>query len=140
MIRSREQKCDHRPKASAVFDLGARVRRHRLALGLSQEALARRAGLSQPHVQMIEAGKRRHPQFRTVERLADALGLPVESLTESPKRKTEMPDRLKEFLSKKKGDVSASEINKLLKAPLVLGFMPSPETYGKLLRLIRLGH
>jgi predicted ATPase/transcriptional regulator with XRE-family HTH domain len=55
--------------------LGALLRRHRLAAGLSQEALAERAGLSLRGVSDLERGARRVPQRATVRLLVGALGL-----------------------------------------------------------------
>ena len=62
-----------RPVEGAPF--GARLRRHRLAAGLTQEQLAARAGLSARGVQDLERGARTTPQRETVRRLAAALGL-----------------------------------------------------------------
>ena len=53
---------------------GAALRRRRLAAGLSQEALAGRAGLSLRGVSDLERG-RRAPRPETVRLLAEALGL-----------------------------------------------------------------
>jgi len=55
---------------------GARLRRARLAAGLTQEELAERAGLSARGIQDLERGLRATPQRETVRRLAGALGLP----------------------------------------------------------------
>ncbi|CAN5585895.1 hypothetical protein BH23CHL2_BH23CHL2_11110 [soil metagenome] len=54
---------------------GHMLRRHRLAAGLSQEALAERAGLSVRGISDIEGGRRRVPRLETVRMLAGALGL-----------------------------------------------------------------
>ncbi|HEY1298620.1 MAG TPA: helix-turn-helix domain-containing protein, partial [Chloroflexota bacterium] len=54
---------------------GEQVRRHRIARGFSQEALAERAGLSVRGVSDLERSVRRQPQASTVGRLVDALGL-----------------------------------------------------------------
>jgi non-specific serine/threonine protein kinase len=51
------------------------LRRHRLAAGLSQEALAERAGLSARGLSDLERGRRRWPQAATVRLLVRALGL-----------------------------------------------------------------
>jgi predicted ATPase/transcriptional regulator with XRE-family HTH domain len=51
------------------------LRRHRVATGLSQEALAERAGLSARAVSDLERGARRAPYRETVRLLADALQL-----------------------------------------------------------------
>ena len=53
----------------------ALLRRHRVATGLSQEALAERAGLSARAISDLERGARRAPYRETVRLLADALGL-----------------------------------------------------------------
>ena len=52
---------------------GELLRRHRLAAGLTQEALARQAGLSARGIADLERGARRFPYPDTVQRLADAL-------------------------------------------------------------------
>src|SRR5215207_2664326 len=53
----------------------ALLRRHRVATGLSQEALAERAGLSVRAISDLERGARRAPYRETVRLLADALRL-----------------------------------------------------------------
>jgi len=55
--------------------LAALVRQHRLAAGLSQEALAERAGISVRGISDLERGLRRVPHPATLARLADALQL-----------------------------------------------------------------
>jgi transcriptional regulator with XRE-family HTH domain len=62
--------------------LGAVVRRLRRQQDLTQEQLARRAGLTQGHLSKIEAGMRQSPTARTIKRLARALGVPVTELLE----------------------------------------------------------
>jgi predicted ATPase/DNA-binding XRE family transcriptional regulator len=62
---------DNIPAAS----FAALLRRHRVATGLSQEALAERAGLSARAVSDLERGARRAPYRETVRLLADALQL-----------------------------------------------------------------
>lgn len=54
---------------------GALLRNHRLAAGLTQEALAEKAAISGQAVGALERGDRRFPHRHTVIRLADALGL-----------------------------------------------------------------
>jgi non-specific serine/threonine protein kinase len=54
---------------------GTRLRRARLAAGLTQEALAERAGLSARGIQDLERGLRATPQRQTVRLLSRALGL-----------------------------------------------------------------
>ena len=55
---------------------GALLQRHRRAAGLTQEALAERAGLSARAVSDLERGVHRRPYPVTVRLLADALALP----------------------------------------------------------------
>jgi transcriptional regulator with XRE-family HTH domain len=51
----------------------------RLIAGWSQAELAERAGVTTGAVSSIEQGLTRSPRARTVKRLADALGIPVET-------------------------------------------------------------
>ncbi|MBV9174369.1 MAG: helix-turn-helix transcriptional regulator [Chloroflexi bacterium] len=53
----------------------ARLRRDRLATGLTQDALAQRAGLSVRGIADLERGMRSSPYPQTVERLVSSLGL-----------------------------------------------------------------
>lgn len=46
------------------------LRQHRLAAGLTQEALADRAGLSVRGIADLERGARRYPHFHTLRSLA----------------------------------------------------------------------
>src|SRR5580704_10744934 len=55
---------------------GEYLRRLRLEAGLSQDALAERAGISADAVAALERGRRRTPRPVTARRLIDALGLP----------------------------------------------------------------
>jgi transcriptional regulator with XRE-family HTH domain len=62
--------------------LGPRVRELRTERGLSQERLARRAGLSWGVVQRIEAGTTVDPHYSTLSGIADALGISLAELVE----------------------------------------------------------
>jgi transcriptional regulator with XRE-family HTH domain len=62
--------------------LGAVVRRLRRQRDLTQDQLARRAGLDQGHVSQIESGKRANPSALVIKKLARALGVPVGELLE----------------------------------------------------------
>ena len=55
--------------------VGVLLRRFRRAGGLSQEALAERAGLSSRGISDIERGLKARPYVDTLQRLADALEL-----------------------------------------------------------------
>ena len=63
------------PASESRSAFGGLLRRLRLAAGLSQEALAERAGLSARGVSDLERGARAVPRAETVRLLADALGL-----------------------------------------------------------------
>ncbi|HEU0113382.1 MAG TPA: helix-turn-helix domain-containing protein [Thermomicrobiales bacterium] len=54
---------------------GARLRAARVAVGLTQETLAERAGLTPNGVGALERGEHRHPYPATIRALAEALGL-----------------------------------------------------------------
>jgi transcriptional regulator with XRE-family HTH domain len=55
--------------------------------GLSGRALSLAAGLTPSHVKLIEGGIIRSPHLDTIIRIAKALGVPLEELAESPRRK-----------------------------------------------------
>ncbi len=61
--------------ATTSTSFGVLLRQHRLRAGLTQEALAERAGLSARGVQDLERGMRQAPRAETVRMLAEALGL-----------------------------------------------------------------
>lgn len=58
---------------------GAVVRRKRLALGLSQEALSEKAGLHRTYVGLLERGLRM-PSILVAQKVAEALGTTTGSL------------------------------------------------------------
>jgi transcriptional regulator with XRE-family HTH domain len=62
-------------QSSDVASFGAVLRAHRLRLGLTQEVLAERAGLSRRGIADLERGARSAPYPHTRERLSAALGL-----------------------------------------------------------------
>jgi len=61
------------PAGVSPCDVGWEVRRLRLAVGWTQDELARRAATSQPAIAYLESG-RRMPMLSTLQRLAAALG------------------------------------------------------------------
>jgi transcriptional regulator with XRE-family HTH domain len=65
------------PRLAAV---GAAIKRHRMNGNLSQEALARRAGIPLRNYQKLESGQ--NPTLTTLLRIADALGVTVSTLLE----------------------------------------------------------
>src|SRR5579859_3191970 len=64
----------HKQSAGEYHAVGALLRRYREAAGLSQQALAERAGVSPRGLLYLERGMRR-PYPATLRRLADALSL-----------------------------------------------------------------
>jgi len=65
---------------SRCVTLGKRIAARRLALGWSQNELARRAGVNHPTLFKIEADQRLNPSVRVVVRIALALGTTAEAL------------------------------------------------------------
>jgi len=59
--------------------VGEKIRQFRTAKGLSIEELAQRAGMQRPNLSRLEHGKHR-PSLVTIERLAEALDIPVVDL------------------------------------------------------------
>ena len=98
-----------RPKQE--LSLGTQLRQLREAAGLTQEALAFRAGLTPNAVSDLERGKTQRPYPHTVRSLADALGL---SDDERTSLLTAVPRR----------DATAPEIS----SPVPRSTLPSPPT------------
>ena len=73
---------DQEQRARSLGPLAALVRKHRIAAGLSQEALAERAGISTRGLSDLERGLSRSARLHTLARLADALGLSGDARTE----------------------------------------------------------
>ena len=61
--------------AVAISSFGALLRRHRLALGLTQEELAERAGLSGRAISDLERGLKQSPHPSTIRLLVSGLQL-----------------------------------------------------------------
>ncbi len=69
-------------RVSNSSDFARLLRYHRLAAGLSQEALAERARMSADGISALERGQRRTPRRETLALLADALALDDEQRVE----------------------------------------------------------
>jgi len=65
---------------NALKNLGINAKRLRVERGLSQEALAERAGLEYKHYQKIETGKWPGVYLETAEAIAKALGITMGGL------------------------------------------------------------
>lgn len=79
-----------RASLRAQTNLAINVHRLRAALDLSQEDVARRAGMRQPAVSKIERGDS-NPRLDTLSRLARALGVEVDALFLDPAAVEESP-------------------------------------------------
>lgn len=66
---------DSSARRSVISRFGATLRHYRVSAGLSQEALAERAGLSVRGISDLERGARTFPRLETVRMLAEALEL-----------------------------------------------------------------
>jgi len=82
--------CDasYRPTVEAMamrgrHTLGQRIRRLRNAAGLSQDALARKAGIGRVTLVRLEKGEQT-PRYRTLDAIARALGVGVSGLLVEP--------------------------------------------------------
>ncbi len=64
--------------------MGNRVRNRRYELGLTQEELSQRTGLSTGHISDIENGNRKQIQGKTIKKLAKGLRLSLEALLGAP--------------------------------------------------------
>jgi transcriptional regulator with XRE-family HTH domain len=75
----KKQRPRGRPKTVQVSEWGRKVEKLADSLQLSRQDLAQRAGLSRPSLWALLVGRSR-PKFETVCRLADALGVEVDTL------------------------------------------------------------
>jgi transcriptional regulator with XRE-family HTH domain len=73
----------HTPRTSLRTNLAANLRARRIAAGLSQEELSEKSGLDQTYVSYLEK-ERRNVSLDSVEKLADALGVPPLELLMPP--------------------------------------------------------
>ncbi len=64
---------------------GQLIRRIRKDKGLTQKELGERCGIAEPTIRSYELGKL-NPKYETLQRIAAALGVPVESLLDSGNR------------------------------------------------------
>jgi transcriptional regulator with XRE-family HTH domain len=64
--------------------IGSRIRTERKAQGLTQEELARRAGVSLNIVNRLERGETTDPHYSTLVSITDALGMSISDLREEP--------------------------------------------------------
>src|SRR5262249_19289016 len=79
-----------------MLDVNA-LRNLRESRQLSQDALAKKIGVSQPYIAMLEAGAKKSPSLRILRRLAEALEVRDTELVVSSRRKRAMPPTTEEF-------------------------------------------
>ncbi len=60
--------------------IGENIRRYRLKLGLSQDALSKKADLAFHTIAKIESGSTPDPRIETVKSIADSLGVSLDDL------------------------------------------------------------
>ena len=70
------------PRTKPDNALGQQVLARRRALGLSQQQLAKQAGISCPYVCQLETGKVKSPTISIGIALAQALGVEIETLVQ----------------------------------------------------------
>jgi transcriptional regulator with XRE-family HTH domain len=70
-----------------VGGLAENIKRERKQAGLTQRALAERAGISELSLIKLESGAERNPKLRTVRRIARALGVSYDRLIPPPDEK-----------------------------------------------------
>ncbi|MBV9455596.1 MAG: helix-turn-helix transcriptional regulator [Rubrobacter sp.] len=66
------------------MDIGERIREARKTRGLTQEEVARRAGMSLKGMAYIERGHIEDPHFSSLSNIAHALGMSIGELMEEP--------------------------------------------------------
>jgi transcriptional regulator with XRE-family HTH domain len=62
--------------------LSSEIRRLRVQQDMTQERLAKKAGVTQAYIAQLESGLKKNPSLPTLKRLARALGVPVGELLE----------------------------------------------------------
>jgi transcriptional regulator with XRE-family HTH domain len=62
--------------------LGMTLKRLRIKAGLTQDGLARKAGVTYAYISMLESGAKKNPSLVLVKKLAKALGVSVADLLE----------------------------------------------------------
>jgi transcriptional regulator with XRE-family HTH domain len=88
-------------RSMGVEAVGHRIKHLRRQKGWTQTVLSEAAGLPQATISRIEAGKVKQPSIRTLRRIADTLGVKLESIIES--RQLSLDERLNSMLKDKRG-------------------------------------
>jgi transcriptional regulator with XRE-family HTH domain/tetratricopeptide (TPR) repeat protein len=93
---------------------GSALREHRMAHGLTQEALAERALLSPTAIAALERGRNRAPRMSTLHQLAKALELNPEELADLSRTLTEMRPTMQADERADRRDTSLLEVEPVL--------------------------
>ena len=130
-----------------VHTFGELIRKRRRRLNLTQQQVARRLGVSTPYVGHLE-GCKRHPSYRTVQRLADVLGLdqselfltanPEAAALLRPNGEPQESSAWKQFRKtcRTNGDVAPEEVD-LLSRVESMGSVRSPRDFLYVLNSVR---
>ncbi|MHB0911934.1 MAG: helix-turn-helix domain-containing protein [Armatimonadota bacterium] len=96
-----------RKHTALLKTLGANIKKHRKALGISQEQLAETAGVSRDYLARIEV-MRDSPSLGVLDRIAGALGVsPAELLLNTEEQHISRAERLSTMLSNLSDDDAA---------------------------------
>lgn len=92
--------------------IGMRIREERKKRGMSQQEIAVAAGLSLPHISVIELGKS-HPKVESLVKIAEALQVSTDTLLRPniPAVNAIYQNELQEII----GDCSPAEVDAILK-------------------------
>ncbi len=71
--------CGFKMQSKLLLKFGQQVRKHRTAIGLSQEDLAEKAGVHRTYIGMIERAEK-NITLGSIEKIAEALGVPIDKL------------------------------------------------------------
>jgi transcriptional regulator with XRE-family HTH domain len=110
--------------------VGENLRKIRLQMGLTQEEVALRSGLSQSYINQLESGKRMFTQ-KSLEQIGKALNIPIIDFFRKEEEVATVREESSEYKYKRKKRTSKREILELLN-----GLPPKlKEHYLTLLRL-----
>ena len=88
------------------MSLCANLKKYRKELGVTQQVLAKRAGLSFSMVSKLESGEQKNPSFSTLKKLADALEIEPSDLLHTPQT---IEEQIDEYLAYKRGLCQCTE-------------------------------
>jgi transcriptional regulator with XRE-family HTH domain/tetratricopeptide (TPR) repeat protein len=110
---------------------GSALREHRMAHGLTQEALAERALLSPTAIAALERGRNRAPRMSTLHQLAKALELNPDELADLARTLTAMPTTEPADETTDGGDRSSRQVVAVSPTTSRAGRIPLPHAAGR---------